>query len=140
MLAVVAPVDQRYEAPELDVSVTLPPAQNVSGPPAVIVGVAGKLFTVTVVGVEEADVQPAAFVTCTEYDPVALTVMLEVVAPVDQRYEVPALEVSVTLPPVQKVNGPPAVIVGVAGIVLTVTVVAAESAEVQPAAFVTCTV
>ena len=66
--------------------------------------------------------------------------MLAVVAPVDQRYEVPALEVSVTLPPVQKVNGPPAVIVGVAGIVLTVTVVAAESAEVQPAAFVTCTV
>jgi hypothetical protein len=52
--------------------------------------------------------------------------MLAVVAPVDQRYEVPALEVSVTLPPTQKVNGPPAVMVGVAGIAFTVATVAAE--------------
>ena len=33
----------------LDVSVTLPPAQNVVGPPGVIVGVAGTGLTVTVV-------------------------------------------------------------------------------------------
>lgn len=33
----------------LEVSTTLPPAQNVVGPPAVIVGVAGKGFTVTTV-------------------------------------------------------------------------------------------
>ena len=65
--------------------------------------------------------------------------MLAVVAPVDQRYEAPALEVKVTLPPVQKVVDPPAVIVGVAGRVFTVTVVCAEAGEVQPAAFVTCT-
>ena len=42
------------------------------------------------------------------------------------------LEVSVTLPPVQKVVGPPGVIVGVAGIGLTVTTTAAEAALVQP--------
>jgi hypothetical protein len=66
--------------------------------------------------------------------------MLAVVAPVDQRYEVPALEVSVTLPPTQKVNGPPAVMVGVAGSAFTVTIVAAEAALWQPDALVTCTV
>ena len=33
---VVAPVDQRYDAPLDAVSVTLPPAQNVVGPPAVM--------------------------------------------------------------------------------------------------------
>jgi hypothetical protein len=54
--------------------------------------------------------------------------MLDVVAPVDQRYEVPALEVSVTLPPAQKVNGPLAVIVGAAGKAFTVTTVAADAA------------
>ncbi len=41
---------------------------------------------------------------------------------------VDALEVSVTEPPAQKVVGPPALTVGVAGIGLTVTVVAAEAA------------
>ena len=137
MLAVVAPVDHRYEAPALEVSVTLPPVQKVRGPLAVIVGVAGKVFTVTVVGTEAEDIQPAAFVTCTEYEPVVLTVMLAVVAPVDHRYEVPALEVRVTLPPVQNVSGPPAVIVGVEGTALTVTFVAAEGALRQPAALVT---
>ena len=43
------------------------------------------------------------------------------------------LEVSVTLPPAQKVVGPPGAIVGVGGAGLTVTVVAAEGALVQPA-------
>ena len=38
----------------LDVSVTLPPAQNVVGPPGVIVGVAGSGFTVTSVAEEAA--------------------------------------------------------------------------------------
>jgi hypothetical protein len=41
------------------------------------------------------------------------------------------LDVNVTLPPVQKVVGPPGVIVGVAGIGFTVTVVAAEDALAQ---------
>jgi hypothetical protein len=56
-----------------------------------------------------------------------LIVILAVVAPVDHKYDDPALEVNVTLPPVQKVNGPPAVIVGTAGIELTVTTVAADA-------------
>jgi hypothetical protein len=53
--------------------------------------------------------------------------MLEVVAPVDHKYDDPELEVNVKLPPAQKVNGPPAVIVGAAGKALTVTTVAAEA-------------
>jgi hypothetical protein len=40
ILAVLAPVDHRYVVPGLDVRFTLPPAQKVVGPPAVIVGVA----------------------------------------------------------------------------------------------------
>jgi hypothetical protein len=42
------------------------------------------------------------------------------------------LEVNVTLPPAQKVVGPPGVIVGVAGIAFTVTVVAVEGELAQP--------
>ena len=60
---VVAPFDQRYDAPLDAVSVTLPPAQNVVGPPAVIVAV-GIGLTVTTVGAEVA-LQPFAFVTVT---------------------------------------------------------------------------
>jgi hypothetical protein len=41
------------------------------------------------------------------------------------------LDVNVTLPPSQKVVGPSGVIVGVAGIGFTVTVVAAEGALAQ---------
>jgi hypothetical protein len=55
-----------------------------------------------------------------------------VVAPVDHKYVVPALEVSVTLPPAQKVNGPPADIVGVAGIEPTVMVVVAVPVNPLP--------
>jgi hypothetical protein len=54
ILAVVAPVDHKYVVPALDVSVTLPPAQKVSGPPAVMVGVAGKAFTTTTVADDDA--------------------------------------------------------------------------------------
>jgi hypothetical protein len=49
------------------------------------------------------------------------------------------LDVKVTLPPVQNVVGPPGVMVGVAGIGLTVTVVVADDALEQPLA-VTMTV
>jgi hypothetical protein len=41
-------------------------------------------------------------------------------------------DVSVTLPPAQNVVGPPGVIVGVAGIGLTVTLVADDAALLQP--------
>jgi hypothetical protein len=54
--------------------------------------------------------------------------MLDVVAPVDHKYVVPALEVKVTFPPEQNVVGPPAVIVGVAGNALTVITVANDAA------------
>jgi hypothetical protein len=55
-----------------------------------------------------------------------------VVTPVDQLLPVADEEVNVTLPPSQKVVGPLVVMVGVAGIGFTVTVVPAEAAEVQP--------
>jgi len=47
ILCEVAPVDHKYPEAALDVSVTLPPMQNVVSPEADIVGVAGKAFTVT---------------------------------------------------------------------------------------------
>ena len=54
----------------LDVSVTLPPVQNVVGPPGVIVGVGGAGLTVTFVADEDALLQPLV-VTTTVYAPVA---------------------------------------------------------------------
>ncbi len=63
MACVVAPFDQRYDAPAEAVSVTLPPAQKVVGPPAVIVA-AGLALAVTTVGVD-VPLQPFASVTVT---------------------------------------------------------------------------
>lgn len=63
--------------------------------------------------------------------------MEAVVAPFDQRYDVPADELKVTELPAQKVVGPPAEIVGVAGGVPTVTVVPVLELERHPAALVT---
>jgi hypothetical protein len=45
----------------LDVNVTLPPAQNVVGPPAVIIGVSGIRFTVTEIGSDAELTHPRAF-------------------------------------------------------------------------------
>jgi len=57
------------------------------------------------------------------------------VALVDQVFPVVAEEVSTTLPPAQKVVGPPAEIVGAAGIGLTVTAIGADvEAGQEPAA------
>ena len=53
--------------------------------------------------------------------PAVETVIDCVVAPVDQTLPVADDDVNTTLPPVQKVIGPPAVIVGVAGVGLIVT-------------------
>ena len=61
---VVALFDHRYVLPALEVRVTLPPGQNVVGPPAVIVAV-GAGLTVTGVGAVVA-LQPFALVTVTE--------------------------------------------------------------------------
>jgi hypothetical protein len=70
--------------------------------------------------------------------PLVETVIAAVVAPVDQRYEVPPEAVSVTLPPVQKVVVPEGVMIAV-GSGLTVTVCEA-GAELQPFASVVVTV
>jgi hypothetical protein len=60
---VVAPVDQRYDDALDAVSVTLPPAQNVVGPPAVMFA-AGFALAVTTVG-DDVALHPFAFVTVT---------------------------------------------------------------------------
>jgi Cu/Ag efflux protein CusF len=131
MDCVVAPVDQTFPVAEDEVNTTLPPAQNVNGPPAEIVGVDGNAVTLTVVPADVADVQPP-LVTATVYVPDVETVIDCVVAPVDQTFPVADDEVNTTLPPAQNVNGPPAEIVGVDGNAVTLTVVPAEVADVQP--------
>ena len=57
MDCVIAPFDQTFPVDDDDVKTTLPPVQKVVAPPAVIVGVDGKAFTVTVVPGDVADVQ-----------------------------------------------------------------------------------
>jgi hypothetical protein len=127
MACVVAPFDQRYDAPLLAVRVTLPPAQNVVGPEGVTVAGAG-VVTVTTTGADVA-AQPLASVTVTEYVPAAVTVMVCVVAPFDQAYDdMPTGAVRSTLPPAQNVVGPLAVTVA-GGSGRTLTVVPAEVAE-----------
>lgn len=138
MDCVVAPVDHTLPVADDDVRITEPPAQKVVEPPAVIVGVAGFAFTVTVVVADVAE-QPEPLVTVTEYVPEVLTVIDCEVAPVDHRLPVAEDDVKVTEPPVQKVVGPPAVIVGVDGLALTVTTVVVDVAE-QPDPLVTVTV
>lgn len=134
---VVAPVDQVFPVADEDVKVTELPEQNVVGPLAVMVGVAGSGLTVTVVAAETEEHDPLE--TVTVYEPLAVTVMDCVVAPVDQVFPVEAEDVRVTEPPAQKEVGPLAVIVGIAGVGLTVTVVEADVAE-QPFASVNVTV
>lgn len=101
----------------LEVSVTLPPVQKLTGPLAEIVGVAGRAFTVTLVPAET-NVHPPVTVALTVYTPVVVAEKLALVAP---DTGVPffshckgacPLVVSVTLPPEQKVVAPPAVKVG----------------------------
>lgn len=128
--------DHTLPDPILENSVTSPPEQNVVGPNGVTVG-AGSGLTVTVVAAEVPE-QPFPSVTVTVNVPELLTVIACVVAPVDHKYPAAALDVNVTLPPWQKVVGPPAVIVGV-GFGFTVTVVADEVA-VHPFPSVSVTV
>ena len=60
---VVAPVDQVFPVADEDVRVTELPAQNVVGPPAVIVGTVGSGFTVTTSGAEVDEQDPFETVT-----------------------------------------------------------------------------
>ena len=69
----------------LEVSTTLPPWQNVVAPPAVIVGLAGNAFTVTVVANDAAELHPLALVVVNVNVPLVLTLMFCVVAPLLQR-------------------------------------------------------
>ena len=82
---VVAPFDQRYEAPALDASVWLVPAQIITDPAGVIVGLDGKGLTVTTAVAEGTLWHPPALVTRTVKFPLAVTVMLRVIALFDQR-------------------------------------------------------
>lgn len=130
MDCVVAPFDQVFPVAAEDVKVTLPPWQNVVAPEAEIVGVTVFGVTVTVIPAEVAEIH-VPLLTETEYVPDSETVMNCVVAPFDQTFPVADDEISVTLPPWQKVVAPVGVIVGVAGSGFTVTVVAAEAFDVQ---------
>ena len=114
-----------------DVNVILPPAQKVVGPLAATVGVTGTGLTVIVVE-PLAEVHPLPFVTFTVYVPPALTVIDCVVAPVLQVFPEALEDVSVTVFPAQKVNGPLADKTGVLGNGLTITAVFVEVA-LQPA-------
>jgi hypothetical protein len=127
---VVAPVDQRLFVDDDEVNTTVPPAQNVVGPLAVIVGVVGIVFTTTVVFVEVAWQRPVEKVT--EYDPELLTVIDCEVAPVDHVFPVAEDDVKMTEPPAQNVVGPLAEIVGVAGVGFTVMVSTLELPEEHP--------
>jgi len=60
---VVAPVDQRFELNDDDVSVTADPGQILVEPLAVTVGLDGMLVTVTSFGSEEAVQLPVPFLT-----------------------------------------------------------------------------
>lgn len=93
-----------------------------------IVGVAGVGLTVTIVATEVL-VQPDAFETVTENDPVLVTMIDCVVAPLDHKYPVEFGADNVTVLPAQIVVEPLALIVGTAGIGLTVTVVPVEEAD-----------
>lgn len=123
MLWLVAPVDHKYETPMLDVRVTLPPSQKVVEPSAPMTGCAGSLLTVTVTGSDGTLEHPYEFIIRTVCTPLDDASMLLVSAPLDHIYPVPRVDVSVTLPPSQKVSGPPAVITGLEGSGLTVITV-----------------
>ena len=65
MDCVVSPVDHTLSAADEDVRITESPAQNVKGPLAEIVGVAGVEFTVTISPKDEPDEQ-RFWITSTE--------------------------------------------------------------------------
>jgi hypothetical protein len=132
----VVPVQLRLPVPDPVICilpVALPQLVGFATVPNAMEGVG---FTVTVVPVEVAEQPP--LVTVTVYVPEVVAVIDCVVAPPgDQTLPLAEDEVSVTLPPEQNVVGPPAEIVGVAGVGFTVTVVPADVAEQPPLVTVT---
>jgi hypothetical protein len=113
-----------------EVKSTLPPAQNVVGPLAVTIGAGGIGFTVIVIDVLGL-VHPNN-VCARVYVPANPTVILCVVADVDQIFPVEADEVNMIVLPSQNVVGPLGVIVGVGGIGFTVIEVEALAGLVHP--------
>jgi hypothetical protein len=111
-------------------SVTLFPRHIVTLFPVVAVGGG---FTVTIT-FEVA--LPHAFVMVNEYVPGVVTVMVGVVAPVLQ-VPPPVFPESITLPPLQNVRGPFAVITGLTGGWLNVTTIMFEVTLPHALVFVT---
>jgi hypothetical protein len=120
---VVSPVFHNHELPALAVRSTEDPSQNAVAPSALMVAI-GKGLTVTACTVD-VFLQPLPSVMVTDLFAVLFTVMVLDVSPLSQSQELPALAVSVTDPPAQKVVALPAVIVA-AGKGLTVTACTAE--------------
>ena len=128
---VVSPVDQTLPVAALEVSTTLSPAQNVVGPEAVIVGVAGVGFTVTVTGADS-EVHPKIFNRLTVKVPETNTVIDCVPSPFGcQMLPKGALLVKITLSPSQNVSGPEAVMIGVGGVMFNRTSTTSEVSETQ---------
>jgi hypothetical protein len=124
------------DVPALAVKVTDPPVQKVVAPDGVIVAV-GNGFTVTDCAADVLE-HPFELVTVTVKLPELTTLIACVVAPLLHNHELPALAVSVTDPPAQKVVAPDGVIVAV-GNGFTVTVCTDEVFS-HPLEFVTVTV
>jgi hypothetical protein len=109
-----------------DVKVTDPPEQNTVAPPAVIIGVAGSGFVVTVLALE-VRLQPLAPVMVTVYEPLVPTLIDGVFAPVDHKYPVAAEEVKLTDPPSQNVVEPLVEMLGTKGNGFTTVVTEADA-------------
>jgi hypothetical protein len=133
---VISPVFHNQDVPALAESVTEAPAQNVTGPAALMVA-SGNAKTETGTMIEFVE-QPLSFVTVTDLFEVLLTEIVCVVSPVFHNQKFPAAAVRLTEPPEQKPVGPLAVIV-FDGAEFTVTKTLEEEAE-QPFASVTVTV
>jgi hypothetical protein len=135
--AIEAPVSEvdhsSFGNPVEEVSTTSSPEQIVNGPSAVIVGAAGTAFSVTFAGADGAEGHPEAL-EVTVNVPGALTVIVGVVAPFDQTLLLPD-DIRMVLSPGQMPKDGLAVITGVGGVEMSVTVVGALVAE-QPLPFV----
>jgi hypothetical protein len=130
-----APVFQVLLVALLELNVTLPPAQNVLGPFAVMLGVGGKGFTVRLT-VAVGELHPFAPCTDNEYVPDVETIMTCVLSPVLQVFPLALVEVSVADCPVQ-IELPVLVILGVTGFGKTVTLKFEELVEHTPLPAVT---
>jgi hypothetical protein len=83
MLLVVFPLDQRYPAAGVEVSVSTVPGQTFSDPLAVTDGVAGAAFAFTTTGTDVPLQEPPPVVTV--YDPEEETMIDLEVAPFDHK-------------------------------------------------------